>query len=76
MGARRWQPEAARSYLHQNEFGAQGGHIWKLFSEAQHHPAVGKPTLVVIELLQLWKDKEGALSIYPLPQWAPRGFHT
>lgn len=49
-------PEAARSYLHEDEFGAQGGHVWKLLSEAQHHPAVGEPALVVVEVLQLCKD--------------------
>lgn len=46
-------PEAACSYLHEDEFGAQWGHIWKLLSEAQHHPAFGKPALVVVEVLQL-----------------------
>lgn len=45
--------------LHENEFGAQGGHIWKLFSEAQHNSAVGKPALVVIELLQLSEELAG-----------------
>lgn len=52
-------PKASRSYLHENEFGAQGSHIWKLLPEAQHHPAVGEPTLVVVEVLQLWEDMGG-----------------
>lgn len=52
-------PEAACSYLHEYEFGAQGGHVWELFSEAQHDPAVRQPALVAIELLQLWRDTRG-----------------
>lgn len=76
-------PEAACTYLHKNEFGAQGGHIWKLFSEAQHNSTVGKPALVVIELLQLWKDMRGKRRVFATPglttlfiRWAPQCFHT
>lgn len=52
-------PDVELFNLHENEFGAQGGHIWKLFSEAQHNSAVGKPALVVIELLQLSQELVG-----------------
>lgn len=52
-------PDVELFDLHKNEFGAQGGHIWKLFSKAQHNSTVGKPALVVIEVLQLSEELAG-----------------
>lgn len=72
-------PSSGRSYLHEDELGAQGRHIWELFSKAQYHPAVGEPALAVIELLQLCRDtgRGGICTCRPhdglLPGGAPRG---
>lgn len=69
-------PEAPCSYLHENEFGAQGGHVWELFSEAQHDPAVWQPALVAIKLLQLWRDTRwgrGGWRLGALPPSSPSG---
>lgn len=52
-------PDVELLNLHENEFGAQGGHVWELFSEAQHDPAVWQPALVAIELLQLSQKVAG-----------------
>lgn len=72
-------PEAAGSHLHENELGAQRGHIWKLLSEAQHHPAVGKPVLAVVELLQLCGDTsagEGVGESWPCDPPRPGGLRA